>query len=175
MSKNLFYDTSDKKNSFYYRLYMIGIMLIALIDFIYQLKLFGLLAFLYFIYGSSFFFGGLYACMSDRKHGIVLLFTHGFIGYLLMMSTFPLCKVSKLEINNTAAILSDISPSIIIMKIIWVILIIIISIIGFAYEIKYNSNDTFRKKKHAMFVPISFFTVAFFLASILPIIMDIIT
>ena len=156
-----------KKYKIKWQQYIAGVYLIALISLIYQYilgknasLLFG--CSLYFLFGSAFFFSGIYANVEDNQYGILFLFTHALPGFLIMIATL----LVSLFINP---IISDTNPIILITIL---ALIVVSSILGFVYEIIYRTDSKFKEKKNAVFIPLIFFGIAVLLAGILPFIVD---
>lgn len=90
-----------------------------------------------FLFGSIFFFSGLFVSMQAKYFGLIFLFSHGVTGLGIMLGFMLLNDKSKL-------ILSDVSSN----KMSFLKYGEVIIIIGIILSIIYNLNDNWKKKEY---------------------------
>ncbi len=148
----------ERKDLLYLALFMIEILLIGIICLHSKTEF----EFGFFLFGFIFFLAGLLIGMYIKYFGIIFLFSHGGLGYYLMISL-----LSRDILSNP--ILTDGNPKHLIL---YLCVIAALTVISFGFIILYNISDKWKEKKYAMLFPIGFFTIAFILAGILPNILD---
>ncbi len=109
--------------------------------------------------GCLFFFIGILLNIYAKE--VVLLFTHGLMGYLFMPAAFLIL----LFLNP---VITDINIT---LLIIYLAIILILSILGFTFSAMYSLNKKYQKKKYALILPFTCLSLALLITAILPVIL----
>ena len=149
----------DKKKKIYMTIFDFGIVIMGIICLICQ-KNAGMIG--GFLLGALFFFTGLFFGLLIKYGGIIFLFSHGGLGYVFMIQSLMGDIISEpmLTDGNTEKLKF------------YLYVIAVFTICGFGSAIIYNLSDKFKQKQYTVFLPISFLTIAFILAGILPFIVN---
>ncbi len=110
-----------------------------------------------YLFGMIFFFAGYFVSTGAKGFGLIFLFSHGGIGFGVMM-------VSLLQGNISLNTLSDLST----VTQVYLGLTLVASIFAFIVSVLYNLSDELKKRPYAKVVPLALFALSFLLAGLFP-------